>query len=198
MSPNNCSLPQETVHLYLDGVLNPTQRQAFITHLQRCSTCQMRLTELQTLFAELDSWIEISPPLEISERVMHNLPQLNRLPPQTIVGQGILLSQIVSGSLLLLLLWPIMVSNLNWPATLSLGALIVELALAFNTWFMNTIAPLTTQWQSQWPPTLTMSPVNISSLTITALVIALSLAWLIGNILLLRQTSPILKSGGRS
>jgi anti-sigma factor RsiW len=73
MSNHLCPGQKETIHLYLDGELNPAEREEFLAHLQTCQTCQALLAELQMVFAELDSLEEAAVPTEIVSQVMANL-----------------------------------------------------------------------------------------------------------------------------
>jgi anti-sigma factor RsiW len=73
MSHQSCPGQTETIHRYLDGELTPVDKQTFETHLHTCQTCQVLLTELQMVFADLDSLANVAAPDDIVSKVMANL-----------------------------------------------------------------------------------------------------------------------------
>lgn len=201
MTTNLCSVSEETVHLYLDGELNPADTESFVTHLQHCQSCKTRLTALQSLFAELDSLENVAVPAEIAPLVMANLPTANAATESTTVGWLALIGQVIIGSVLLFFAWPttasISTNRFFWQS----WQLITDMSLSLNRWLID-ISTGALNWPlaqtTQFQQSIDSSGLNIPPELTIGLVFGLGLAWLIGNgVLLGRNISPLNNGGSQ-
>ncbi len=233
-----CSGREESIHLFLDGELNPAEREAFVAHLEQCQVCRSLRVELQTLSAKLGFLEETFPSPGIVSQVMANLPAPGSSPRRAAIGRLVLIGQVGIGLALMLVAWPVVAPALDsrigwlpwpnisdmpallagwlmnlggdlsyqsqWPPEFELTALLVDLSQRLQSqWppaeFPGDISKYLDRFlaalQSQWPP-VEFPGLNISPGISLAIVASLSLAWLIGNGVLLRHNSNSLKNGG--
>lgn len=194
--PNSRDCPGqvETVHRFLDGDLPAGDRRAFSAHLQQCPACRTLLDGMETLFSELDSLADVAPPAGLVNRVMDGLPAQAPASRRVRLGQVVIAGQVGVGLALLLALVSAGTPALN-PNLLRLPWLVVARMLGSLSGWLGALAVewghrLYTWWQISPPAGFTISPeVGIS------LALALGLAWLIGNTVLLRGPSQP-KNGG--
>jgi len=188
----------ETIHLFLDGELSPPERVAFLEHLGQCPDCQARLVELTALFTELASLDEVAPPVDIAPNVMAELPPLDTTRRYAWLGRLALLSQIVIGLALILVAWPTIIEAANneliWQAWLDLA----DIARSLDGWLADWAVQAGQSAAVRWPPRVGVVGFNIAPWLLAALILGLSLGWLVGNGLLLRSSPSSLKNGGTS
>jgi hypothetical protein len=172
-------LTDERLNEYLDH--ETTERAQMELHLSMCKGCTARLTALQDLFSEIESL----PDLELSQNVAARFMTAPGLAPN-------------------------LPPSLTWTLTLQ-AALAIVMIIVASPFVMQFVSPYTPsisipslidlfmQLQGQWaawldalatlpPPALPGLPmVNVSSLFVMLTVIGVSLLWLVGNGLLLRN-----------
>ena len=192
MTQPKCNVPEETIHLFLDNVLPPAERDAFVAHLQQpCSVCQTRLAETQTLFAQLDSLANVPPPAGITNAVMDQLPAPAPTPSQhpSIFGQLALAGQIAVGVILLIAAWPLIRSlfarQVDTQQILSPWTVFSNIAVSLASWGMDVGTGISEQLQANWPPTAAAFTPQISVGIAVGIAACLGLAWLASNGLLL-------------
>jgi len=171
-------LTEEELNEYLD---NEVQDRARVEqHLSSCEECAARLAALQTLFTEIESL----PELALSHSLAAPFKRTSNLPAQ-------------------LPRWLTLTATLQ--AALALIAIIIAAPFVSNllpALEMPTYSDVFLQIQSQWTawldilslrsqiqiPTLPEIPVvELSSLVITLTLAGISMLWLVGNGLLLRN-----------
>ena len=198
MTEIHSSAFEETIHLFLDGELSPPERNAFVEHLEGCPDCQARLVELTALYTELASLDEVTPPVDITPYVMAKLPPLDTAGRYAWLGRLALLSQVVIGLALILVAWPTITGVANnefiWQTWLELA----DVARSLNGWLADWVVQ-TGDWAAvRWPPRIGVVGLNIAPWLLAALILGLSLGWLVGNGLLLRTSPSSLKNGRTS
>ena len=169
-------LTNEQLNEYLD---NETANRAEIeTHLDSCDECAARLSNLQALFADLDSLPEMTLSRDIAARFR---PRPSLTVPQLPTWLTLTASLQAAAALVALIVaipfFSIMLPKVEMPS--------------FTTWFFE-IQSLWTSWLDtlstfQMP---TFQPSNIPTLEMSTLFIALavvSIFWIFGNGLLLRN-----------
>jgi len=168
-------LTDDQLNEYLDN--ETTERMQIETHLSSCDECAARLIALKTLFAEIESL----PELELTQPLAARFTPTPSLPPQ-------------------LPTWLTLTATLQAVAAViavSFAApLITKLLPAIQ---MPSLTDVFLQLQSQWTawldalsvfqlPTLPqIPPLEISSLALTLTLAGVSMLWLVGNGLLLRN-----------
>jgi len=195
-SPNPCPGQEETIYLYLDGELTPSERTAFEAHLGACQACQSLLRETETIFADLSALEPVAAPAEIVSEVMAKLPTQKASSHLSPAGQLILAAQVVIGRILLFVglsrfaaVYSRQLSILAWPSLPEMRGFIA-LRLA------ETGGSLAAFFGGYWSQALDVSILNISSTTAIAIVVGLGLAWLAGNALLLNRPAGSLNKRG--
>ena len=160
---------------YLDN--ESAERTQIETHLSSCDECAARFTALKTLFTEIASL----PELELTHSIAARLAPTPSLQPQ--LPTWLTLTATLQAALALL-------------TVIMAAPFITELLPAVQT---PSFADVLIQIQSQWLtwldllstfqlPTLPQLPViEISNLMITLTLAGISMLWLIGNGLLLRN-----------
>ena len=193
--PSLCPGQEETVFRFMDDDLAPVEREAFLTHLASCNSCQTLLVEAQALFDQFDTFPEQEPPVDMVSRVMTHLPNSDPAPATSRFDGLILAGQLLIGLLLMLFSWPFIASMLAPVTAQQWGQTVIEMIGSLQQWAFE-IALGGSQWlQATWPPPAASS-LTISPMVGLALVAALAIAWLIGNGLLLRGSTPLSKNGG--
>lgn len=195
--PSLCPGQEETVFRFMDDDLAPIEREAFLTHLASCNSCQTLLAEAQALFEQFDTFPEQEPPVDMVARVMAHLPNPNLVPaPATSRFDGLILAgQLLIGLLLMLFSWPFIASILSPVTVRQWGQPIIEVVGSLQQWAFEIVLGGSQWLQAAWPPPTTSS-LTISPMVGLTLVAALAIAWLIGNGLLLRGSTPLSKNGG--
>ena len=168
-------LTEEELNEYLDNEIQDRQRVEL--HLSACDECAARLTALQTLFTEIESL----PELELTQSIAVHFAPSPGLPAQ-------------------LPRWLTLTATLQ--AALALIAIIVAAPMVMNLLPAIQTPSLTdifVQVQSQWTawldalstfqlPSIPEIPVfEFSSLILTLILAGVSMLWLVGNGLLLRD-----------
>lgn len=172
-------LSDELLNEYLDH--ETSQRDEIEAHLASCTDCAARFLALQTLFAELDSLPEVELTNSIALRLMlpSSLPaKLPRSLTLTVTLQAALaiVTMIIAAPFIVQFISPYL---LNFPAP-SWGDVILQIQTQWTLWL-----DMLSQFQL---PTIPEIPVlDVSSLFMMFTVIGVSLVWLIGNGLLLRN-----------
>jgi len=168
-------LTDEQINEYLDN--ESSERVQIESHRASCDECAARLTALQTLFTELDSL----PELELTHSIAARFITTPSLTPQ-------------------LPRWLTLTASLQ--AALALIALLVTAPFVANLLpaikapsFTDVFVQIRSQWMA-WldrlsqiqTPTLPEIPViELSSLVITLTLAGVSMLWVVGNGLLLRE-----------
>ncbi|GEM_PF-574775 len=187
-----CQGQEEMVFLFLDGELSPLEHAAFAAHLQGCPACQALVDQWAHFSASLAVAEELPPPPELAEGVMARIAQ--EPPPRAAdrLGELILGAQLLVGLGLLLLFGPSLLKGLApW---LGVGqSLDGQLSLRFWQGFLALVRGVIS-WRPlpRLPSPGILSPTDwftLSSQVGLILVVALGLAWLLGNALLLGPTS---------
>ena len=170
-------LTNEQLNEYLD---NETANHAELeTHLDSCDECAARLSDLQTLFADLDSLPEVALSRDLAARFKPRPSLIPQLPrwltlTATLQAAGALVALIVA-----IPFFSIMIPQIETPS--------------FTTWLFE-IQSLWTSWLDalstfQLPnyqfTNLPTYPVELSTLFIALAIV--SIFWIFGNGLLLRN-----------
>lgn len=166
-------LTDEQLNEYLDHETN--DRAEIEAHLSSCADCAARLADFQSLFAEIESL----PDLKLSHPVAAG-PSV-RLPcslslTATVQAALAVVAIIIAAPLVMESVSPFMASL---PA-LSLTDLVLQLQAWWRLW-LDTLSNL------QMPSIPEIPVVDASNLVTSFAVIAVSLLWLVGNGLLLRN-----------
>lgn len=165
-------LTDEQLNEYLDH--ETTERETIETHLSSCADCAARLFALQALFTELESL----PELEFIHPIASVPAPLPRSLTLTVILQAALaiVTSIAAAPFVMRFLSP------YWrdlPAP-SLGDVVLQIQTQWTFW-------LDALSQIQVPTVPEIPAVEISSVLALFTVIGVSLLWLIGNGLLLRN-----------
>ena len=176
-------LADETLNEYLDDTLAPPARAEAETHLHICADCAARLDELSMVFNALASLPDLELGRDLSASVVRTVtprlmpgPALPR-PLQWVVGLqfAAALTTLIASLPILQTLFAFNVPAFSLPSLLDLLARFDDLMLEARTIFA----------QIQLP---TLRPTfEFSGLFITVTVFSVTLLWVVGNGLLLRQ-----------
>ncbi len=168
-------LTNEQLNEYLD---NASTERAFIeTHLDSCGECVARLSNLQALFADLDSLPEATLSRDIAARFRPRPSLASQLPRWLTLTASLQAASALVALIVAIPFFSIMLPKVELPS--------------FTTWFFE-IQSLWTSWLDtlstfQMP---TFQPSNIPTLEMSTLFIALAIVsffWIFGNGLLLRN-----------
>lgn len=187
----NGHLDEETIQLFLDGMLSARARERAEEHLVTCATCRAELARWGQLFAALDALAPV-PAVEDSSLVSTVLARTGLFPgpPDRRLGPWPVVQGVVALGLLVWL-WSDLV---NWTqgAPGWLGEQITGLAswlellwasiAGWAAWLEEEMFSLVPGWQ----PAL---PADVSWLHLGLLMGALFVVWLWGNRFLLRNGS---------
>ena len=168
-------LTDDQLNEYLDNEI--AERTVIESHLSSCDECAARLSTLQNLFAEIVSL----PELELTRNLAAPFLRTRSLPAQlprfltlTVTLQAaVALVTIIIATPFIIQLMPIM----EIP---SLSNVFVQLQTQWTTW-------LDVLSQIQMPTMPELPAVELSSLFITLTLAGVSILWVIGNGLLLRN-----------
>jgi hypothetical protein len=172
-------LTDEQLNEYLDH--ESSERGEIEVHISTCVDCAARLSALQALFDEIESLPELELTRSIAARLMlpSNLPaKLPRSLTLTVILQAALaiVTLIVAAPFVMQFLSPYLIS-LSVP---SLGDVLLQIQSQWTVW-LDMLSQIHI-------PTIPKIPVvELSSFFILLAVAGVSLLWLIGNGLLLRN-----------
>lgn len=168
-------LTDEQLNEYLD---HETSEQVQIeTHLAACAECAARLTALQTLFAEIESL----PEMELTHTLAARFALTPSLPPQ--LPRWLTLTATLQAALALvaaILAAPFITKLMPVIQTPSLTEIFLQLQTQWTAW-LDTLSTFRL-------PTLPQLPVlELPSLFLALTLAGVSMLWLVGNGLLLRN-----------
>ena len=169
-------LTDEQLNEYLDH--ESAEREQIETHISSCADCAARLTALQALFAEIESLPELPLTHDLAARFTPTpslpVPRLPRWLTLTATLQAAL------ALLTVIMAAPFITELLPAVQTPSFADVLIQIQSQWLTWL-----DLLSTFQL---PTLPQLPViEISNLMITLTLAGISMLWLIGNGLLLRN-----------
>jgi len=174
-------ITDETLNEYLDNEL--TDRAEVELHLSQCADCVARLTALQALFTEIESLPELTLSRSLREASQWDAAPFTRRDAGFALPNWLKLTATLQAALALIIV-------------ILAAPLITELLPAVQT---PSLTDALLQLQSQWTawldllsvfqlPTLPQLPaLEISSLVLTLTLAGVSMLWLVGNGLLLRN-----------
>ncbi len=168
-------LTDDQLNEYLDH--ETSERVQIETHLAACAECAARLTALQTLFAE----IEALPELTLSHDFAARFAPTPSLPPQ--LPHWLTLTATLQAALALItviLAAPFITKLMPVVQTPSLTEIFLQLQAQWTSLFDSFT-------NYQLPSLPQLPPLEISSLVLTLTLAGVSMLWLVGNGLLLRN-----------
>jgi hypothetical protein len=172
-------LTDELLNEYLDREL--ADRAQVDDHIAVCADCAARLAALQALFTELDSLPEVALTKSLAARFLPD-PGLPALLPRslrlTVILQAVaaIVAMIVAAPFVTDFLSPYF-TELRWP---SFAETLVQIQIQWTTW----LAALS---RIQLPTMPEIPVVELSSIVIMLILAGVSMLWLVGNGLLLRN-----------
>ena len=172
-------LTDEQLNEYLDGeTSDPAQMEL---HLAVCTDCARRLSEMEALFSEIESLPELGISPEFSARFMQVRSEPAGLP------RSLTLTMMVQAALSVLVIIisaPFVIRFVSsYTPSVTVPSFLEVFLQIQNVWMAGLDALSTLSF-----PTIPEIPVvNVSSLVTLFTVIGVSLLWLIGNGLLLRN-----------
>lgn len=168
-------ITDEQLNEYLDN--ESTERAQIEAHLSACDECAARLTALKTLFAEIESL----PELELTHNFAARFTPTPSLPPQLPTWLTLTATLQAALALLTVIIAAPFISRLL-PAieTPSLTDLFLQLQSQWTAW-LDTLSTF------QLPTLPQLPALEISSLILTLTLAGVSMLWLVGNGLLLRN-----------
>ena len=159
---------------YLDEATN--ERAQIESHLSSCDECAARLSTLQHLFAEIESLPELALTKSLTAPFMRtvSLPaQLPRFLTLTVTLQAAI------ALVIMIVAAPFVIQLMPAIEMPSLSKLFIQLQTQWVTWL-----DMLSQFQMPTLPTISL---ELSSLYLISAVVGVSMLWLIGNGLLLRN-----------
>jgi hypothetical protein len=172
-------LTDEQLNEYLDGEIQ--DRAQIELHLSACANCAAHLTALQALFDEIESLPELSLSRDLAAPITRRLSRDAALPRSlrlTVILQATTaIIAIIFAAPFFLQWFPPYFESLQAPS-------LVDLFLQMQSYWTSWLDILS---QIQPPAMPEIPAMDISSLFITLTVIGVSLLWLIGNGLLLKN-----------
>ena len=172
-------LTDEQLNEYLD---HETSDRAWIElHLSVCTDCAARLRELEALFSEIESLPELAISPEFGARFMPIRSEPVRLPPSLTLTMIMQTALAVVGILIAAPFVRQFVSSyLPGPSVPSFVQIFLQSQHVWAAW-LDTLSTFS------FPNLPEIPLVNVSSLVVTLAIVGVSLLWLIGNGLLLRN-----------
>lgn len=169
-------LTDEQLNEYLDN--ETIERAQIEAHLSSCDGCAARLTTLQTLFNEIESL----PELELTQSLAATFTPSPSLPVPQLPGWLTLTAtlQTVAALIALIFAAPMVMTLLPAIQTPSLTDVFVQIQSDWGIW-LDLLSTF------QFPVMPEIPAVNASSLVITLTLAGVSMLWLVGNGLLLRN-----------
>ena len=172
-------LTDEQLNEYLDHETD--NRAQLESHLVSCADCAMRLRDLEALFSEIESLPELAISLAFSARFAPIQSEPVRLPRSLTVT---MILQAVLAVVAIVIAAPFVMQFVSSyapsPSFPSLVDLFLQLQIKWTT-LLDTLSTLS------FPAVPEIPAVNVSSLVTMFTVLGVSLLWLIGNGLLLRN-----------
>jgi len=178
-----------SLHEYLDGVLVGNEREKLELHLAQCEDCAAKYASLKYLYSEMERLPDEPLAHDISARVIRSLtPKEDRKPYLYLV----LMAQLATAIIVFTAIWPRISLELG-SSGYSLVRLLEPLrkfadlsaqGILLMREFLNWI-------HIQWIATLSMPAIDwpITGLSLALVVGGMTLLWLLGNGLLLRQSA---------
>ena len=168
-------LTDDQLNEYLDN--ETSERTQIETHLSSCDECAARLSALKTLFAEIESL----PEMELTRSVAARFAPTPSLPPQ--LPRWLTLTATLQAALALvaaILAAPFITKLMPVIQTPSLTEIFLQLQTQWTAW-LDTLSTFQL-------PTLPQLPVlELPSLFLALTLASVSMLWLVGNGLLLRN-----------
>ena len=167
-------LTDEQLNEYLDEATQ--ERTQIESHLSACDECAARLSSLRNLFAEIESL----PELALSKSLAAPFKRTSSLPSQ--IPAWLPLTVILQAAIALVALvaaLPFLTQLLPKIESPSLSSVFIQLQTQWTAWL-----DLLSQFQM---PTLPTFSFELSSLYLLSALAAVSMVWLVGNGLLLRN-----------
>jgi len=173
---------------YLDGVLTDEDRERLELHLAGCDDCAAQFASLKFLFLEMERLSDEPLTHDISVRVIRSLALKEDRKPHLYL---VLMAQLAVAIIVFAAIWPRI--SLELVNRYSLSQLLEPLrklaelpaqGILFTREFLNWI-------HIQWIATLSMPAIDwpITGLPLALAVGGITLLWLLGNGLLLRQSA---------
>ena len=179
-------LTEEELNEYLDNEIQDRQRVEL--HLSACEECAATLAALKALFTEIESLPELALTRNISEAPLWGAaPFMGDRNLRTSLPRSLRLAVTLQAALALLTIF------------IAAPFVIEFVSPSLNNLPMPSFTDVFIQIQSQWmswldmlsnfrlPPAPQIPAINLSSLAITFMLVVVSMLWLIGNGLLLRN-----------
>jgi len=171
---------------YLDGVLADEDRERLVLHIAQCDDCAAEYTSLKYLYSEMERLPDEPLAHDISARVIHSLRLKEDRKPYM---YRVLMAQLAVAIIVFAAIWPRI--SLELVNRYSLVQLLEPLrkfedlsaqGILFVREFLNWI-------HIQWIATLSMPAIDwpITGLPLALAVGGMTLLWLLGNGLLLRE-----------
>jgi len=175
-----------TLQEYLDGVLADEDRERLELHLAQCDDCAADFASLKVLYSELERLPDEPLAHDISARVIRSLALKEDRKPHLYL---VLMAQLAVAIIVLAAIWPRisleLVNRYSFAQLLEPLRKLAELpaqGILFTREFLNWI-------HFQWIATLSMPAIDwpITGLPLALAVGGMTLLWLLGNGLLLRE-----------
>jgi hypothetical protein len=172
-------LTDEQLNEYLDG--ESTDHAQMESHLAVCADCARRLSEMKVLFSEIESLPELAISPEFSARFTSPQNEPAELPRSLTLTMILQAALVVAG---IMIAAPFVIRFVSSYAPIHWVPSFVDIFLQMQTVWMAWLDILSTL---SFPNIPEIPVVNVSSLVTIFTVIGVSLLWLIGNGLLLRN-----------
>jgi hypothetical protein len=168
-------LTDDQLNEYLDN--ETTERPQIEAHLSSCEECAARLTALRNLFFEIESLPELELTQSIATRFTHGSSLPAQLPHWLTLTATL---QAAAALIAIIFAAPIVRTLLPAIQTPSLTDVVVQVQYHWGVW-LDLLSTF------QFPVMPEIRAVNASSLVITLTLSGVSMLWLVGNGLLLRN-----------
>ena len=171
-------------HEYLDGVLEDAERRDFEGHLQSCDVCQKQLAAVVGLFATIEGLPELELGIDLAPVVMRAI--LSQARPAASLRWAAA-AQAILGAVILGVTWPVLnaleaLPDVQaWLVNLEVQAA-AGVQILSETWF-NLVAAA----RGFVPQFSDFPALELSYISLVAMLASATLLWLVGNGLLLRH-----------
>lgn len=177
--------PQEALHAYLDHELSPSEMEELEQHLEGCEACQSEIAELRGLFALLESVADQALERDLRPAVVGRIQGAKRRLWQGLAAQAAVLVA------LLAILWPFLRAwlelPLRWIPQFDLFAFWANLQAAWLNVSSLDLRALPELLAGDVRPPGFALPLQAQSIPIWIWMAAATLAWVLGNRLLLGE-----------